>query len=137
MMATAALLVSLASAQIPLKVETFANRPTTFQMGAVAKRARDEGATIVQYRLDERAHIEARLSEDLGRDPGKARVILTKRLDENPEWIERLTHSAMGQTRAMMLGISRFPAVVIADQIYYTDHLDEAIVLHRKAANAR
>ncbi len=137
MMATAALLVSLASAQLPLKIECFANRPTTFEVGPATKRAQSDGAILVHYRLDERAHIESKLSEDLGREPDKARAILKKRLDEHPEWIERLTHSAMGQTRAMMLGISHFPAIVIADQIYYTDQIEEALSLHGKATNAR
>jgi len=111
----------------PERIECFADRPMIFQYGLLTQAAEQAGTTVVTYRVDERELIETRLSVGLGRDQERAAAIVQQRLDQHPEWLEQLTHSALGQSRALALDIRRYPAIAIGDRVYYTDHIDQAL----------
>ena len=121
------------TAQSAPQVECFANEPTLFQRGAVTELAETRGAKITQYQLHDRVLMEGKLSEGLGTDPEQAKKTLRSRIDKNPGWIDRLTHAAVGESRALILKIERFPAVVVDGVVYQTDSIDEALLQHGEA----
>ena len=121
----------------PERIECFADRSMIFQHGPLTQAAEHGGTTVVTYRVDERGLIETRLSVGLGRDRERAAAIIQQRLEQHPEWLDQLTHSVLGQSRALALGIRRFPSIAIGDRVYDTDLIDEALQRDAQVEDAR
>lgn len=117
-----------------IEVFTSADAPVT-GLQALAAGAGYEGPGVHIYVLDGLQALEAKLSENLARDPLQAsRQVLMRvhQLDETDR--ARLQRAAVGLARAVHYGIDRYPAMVFDGQlvVYGLTDLEAALAHYRR-----